>query len=197
MKIDRMLFPIETLGPGMRLVIWTKGCSKQCYKCANPELWDAQGARDVSPKEIAKIIRNIHTQTPVDGITFTGGDPLEQAEDLLELLKEIKPLVEDILVYTGYTYECLKKAWSWEKLLCLEKYVSVLIDGPYVEERNDNTCPLRGSDNQRIFFLDEKYKESYEEYLSKGRKIQNVYMGNRLISVGIHNRNEVEEHEEA
>lgn len=190
MRLDRLLFPIETLGPGKRLVIWTKGCSKHCEKCANPELWDSEGAKDVSVEEIARIILNIHRETPVDGITISGGDPLEQAEELLELLELIKPEIADILVYTGYYYEELEKSWPQEMLARLEKNVTVLIDGPYIDERNDNTCPLRGSTNQSLLFFDEGHREIYEKYLKKGRKIQNVYMGNRLISVGIHNKNE-------
>ena len=196
MKIDRLLFPIETLGPGKRLVIWTKGCSKHCYRCANPELWDAENAREISVKELAGIIHNIHSQTPVEGLTFTGGDPLEQAEELLELLTELKDIIPDILVYTGYTYGELQAEWPEEMLKRLEQYVSVLIDGPYIDEKN-NACPLRGSDNQELYFFDKNYEAQYREYLTRGRKIQNVFMGNSLISVGIHNRNEDREDEEA
>jgi anaerobic ribonucleoside-triphosphate reductase activating protein len=196
MKIDRLLFPIETLGPGNRLVIWTKGCHKHCYKCANPELWDAECAREISVKELAGIVRNIHLQTPIEGLTFTGGDPLEQAEELLDLLAELKEIIPDILVYTGYVYEELKADWSSEMLKRLEQYVSVLIDGPYIDEKN-NSCPLRGSDNQNIYIWDERYEARYREYLTGDRKIQNVYMGNRLISVGMHSRNEDREDEKA
>lgn len=196
MKIDRLLFPIETLGPGKRMVIWTKGCSKHCYKCANPELWDAEGARDISVKELAGIVQNIHLQTPIEGLTFTGGDPLEQAEELLDLLAELKESIPDILVYTGYVYEELRADWSPEMRKRLEQYVSVLIDGPYIDAKNNN-CPLRGSDNQNIYIWDKRYEEQYREYLTGERKIQNVYMGNRLISVGMHSRNEDREDEKA
>lgn len=197
MKLDRLLFPIETLGPGKRLVIWTKGCSKHCEKCANPELWEAKGAKEIPAGEIAGIILNIHKETPVDGITISGGDPLEQAEELFALLKIVKPFIDDILVYTGFYHWQLQEQWSAEWLEKLEENISVLIDGPYVDGQNDNTCPLRGSANQSLIFFDEKYRKVYQTYLNRGRKIQNVYMGNRLISVGIHNRNEGECDEKA
>ena len=197
MKIDRILFPIETLGPGKRLVIWTRGCSKHCEHCANPELWDSGGGREVSAGEIAQIILNIHRETPIDGITISGGDPLEQAQELLELLEAVKGDIEDILVYTGYEYEELKDIHQPEYINRLEQNISVLIDGPYVDRLNDSACTLRGSTNQRLWYFDEKYRDRYERYLQEGRKIQNVYMGKRLISVGIHNRNEEEGYEEA
>lgn len=38
MQIDRLLYPVHSLGPGNRLVIWVRGCKKRCFNCANPEL---------------------------------------------------------------------------------------------------------------------------------------------------------------
>ena len=70
----------------------------------------------------------------------------------------------------------------------LESLVSVLIDGPYIDEQNDERCVLRGSSNQCIYYFDEDRRKDYETYLRSGRKIQNIVMGDRLISVGIHNR---------
>ncbi len=46
MQIDRVLFPITTLGPGNRIGIWTIGCPHKCYNCSNPELWDANVNKD-------------------------------------------------------------------------------------------------------------------------------------------------------
>ena len=77
MQIDRLLFPITTLGPGNRLVIWTIGCSKHCFNCANPELWEKNPKKEIDIYELVKIIKqSVGTQT-IEGITITGGDPLE------------------------------------------------------------------------------------------------------------------------
>ena len=55
-----------------------------------------------------------------------------------------------------------------------------------IKERNHGLT-LRGSDNQRIFVLNEQYRETYQEYLSSEKsKIQNFLDGNSVISVGIH-----------
>lgn len=191
MFIDRILFPVETLGPGNRLVIWTRGCSKHCIGCANPELWSTKNARNYSIEDIFKIIKNIYSKTPFDGITISGGDPLEQKEDLLALVEMVSDITDDILVYTGYELEELKEILSCDELEKLYSNVSVLIDGTYKEELNTPEIVLRGSSNQNIYFFKEKYKNIYSEYMKQGRLVQNIYMGERLVSIGIHNRNGV------
>ncbi len=188
MYIDRILAPIEALGPGKRLVIWTAGCTKHCKGCANPELWSTAGAKNISVSDIARIAENIKRNTDYTGITISGGDPLEQREEILELLGKLKKIAGDILVYTGYVLEDIEKEWSAEEVERLKTTVTVLIDGPYIEDLNTPEAVLRGSANQRLIFFDRQYEKAYEAYMKEGRKIQNVYMGSRLVSVGIHNR---------
>ena len=191
MYIDRILAPIETLGPGKRLVIWTRGCTKHCKKCANPELWSTEGARDYPVDLIFNIVKKVCLKEQIEGITISGGDPLEQKKECLLLLQKLRPLCGDIIVYTGYTYAQLEKTWRTDELEILRRNVSVLIDGPYIDALNDDKVMLRGSTNQKLIFFDQTLIPVYEEYFSKGRTIQNVYMGDQLISVGIHNRREV------
>lgn len=192
MYLARILTQIETLGPGKRLVIWVKGCSKHCAGCANPELWSVSGSRNYNVKDIVQIIKNLYQASPFDGITISGGDPLEQYEELILLLEELNQLTEDILIYTGYTYQEVCKVIPKAELQKLLQQIAVLIDGRYVEALNTTDAVLRGSKNQKIIYVKESYRERYEEYLRDGRKIQNVYMGEQLISVGIHDRKEKE-----
>ncbi len=64
--------------------------------------------------------------------------------------------------------------------------ISVLIDGEYIEELNDNSL-LRGSSNQNIIILDEKKKDRYEYYLrTETNRIQNFFVADGVVSVGIH-----------
>jgi anaerobic ribonucleoside-triphosphate reductase activating protein len=69
-------------GPGNRFVLWTQGCSKGCSECFNPETWSNNIFKELSPKQIFELIKNFE----VDGVTISGGDPLEQEDELLELL---------------------------------------------------------------------------------------------------------------
>lgn len=188
MYIDRILAPITTLGPGNRLVIWTKGCSKHCKNCANPELWNIDGAKDYPVREVVQIVKNILRREQISGITISGGDPLEQKEEILLLINELSMLVDDILIYTGFTLDYIEKTWDEQDLNILKNKVSALIDGPYIDEKNIETVVLRGSLNQNIYFFKPEYEKAYTTYMKSGRKVQNVYMGDKLISVGIHNR---------
>ncbi len=180
MYVSRILYPVKVLGPGQRIGIWMSGCIHKCPGCSNPELWSMNEKSLTTGNDVMRMIHSISAHHPIDGFTITGGDPFLQPEALRELLPQLAQISEDILVYTGYQYEQLS---HYEDIL---KYVSVLIDGPYIEERNHGE-PLRGSDNQRIFFLKKSYKESYKPILSQeNSQIQNFNTGEGIISVGIH-----------
>lgn len=188
MYIDRIIYPIYTLGPKKRIAIWFSGCSKRCKGCANPELWERKKSQAISLNNVKKILENAINKNDVEGITFTGGDPLEQdGLEMLELVKFLKKFENvDILVYTGYLKKEVEKKENIKEML---KLIDVLIDGRYVEKLNDNMVKLRGSSNQKIYYINENKTKLYEKYMKdNGRKLQNVYYNNKLISIGIHNR---------
>ena len=188
MQIDRIFYPIKSLGPGDRLVIWTVGCTKRCYMCSNKELWESNKAKDFEIESMVELINRTLEGRIIDGITITGGDPLEQYDELVELLRLLKNLTDDILIYTGYTIEELIDIIGTKAFCEFTELCSVLIDGKYRDELNDGKCVLRGSTNQIIHFFDESLCEKYDKYINQGRKIQNIFSDNRLISIGIHNR---------
>jgi anaerobic ribonucleoside-triphosphate reductase activating protein len=188
MLISRVLHPITTLGPGERLAIWTIGCTKRCMHCANPDLWNIDYSRDVNIYEFIESIEAALGNNKVDGVTITGGDPLEQVAELNILLSNLRYITDDILVFTGYTLDEVQSELSSDDYKTLIDNVSVLVTGRYVDDLNDNTCPLRGSSNQQLVFFDESKKSIYRDYLNRNRIIQNVYIGSRMLSVGIHNK---------
>ena len=86
MRAARILYPVETLGPGRRAGIWTCGCDRHCPGCANPELWDREAYGEMKPADIVRVIETLEREGgAVDGITITGGEPFEQAEELAAL----------------------------------------------------------------------------------------------------------------
>lgn len=181
MYVARVLYPVEVLGPGKRVGIWFCGCPRQCKGCSNPELWEFQERYKTTPQYIYELVLQIDKKHPIDGFTITGGDPMYQAEDLQELIKLLRSISKDILVYTGYD----RSELSAESL----SGIAVLIDGEYIESRNKN-CILRGSDNQTIHILDARYMERYNVYFSTAEnQIQNFMTSDGVVSVGIHKPN--------
>ena len=178
MFVARILYPVEVLGPGKRVGIWFCGCGHRCEGCCNPELWEFQERYRTTPETVFDLIRTLAETHPIDGFTISGGDPMYQPQALRRLLKLLKTISDDILVYTGYQLEALPPQ-------ALEN-ISVLIDGPYIEARNDNSF-LRGSSNQRIHILEETHREKYRAYLENGsNQIQNFTTADGIVSVGIH-----------
>lgn len=178
MYVARILYPVKVLGPGDRIGIWLCGCKHKCKGCSNPELWECDDKYKTTVDNVLELINNIVANNHVDGFTITGGEPMFQYDELMILISKLKIISDDIIVYTGYTKEELDR-----KNL---EGIAVLIDGKYIEELNDDTF-LRGSSNQKVYILNEKYRRFYDEYLESGKnQIQNFTLKDGTISVGIH-----------
>ena len=134
-------------GPGFRTSIYCAGCAHECKGCHNPQSWDFNGGEEMTTEEIMKIIE----ADPYADVTFSGGDPMYQAEGFIELARAIRERTnKTIWCYTGFTYEALLKMPKQKELLEL---IDVLVDGPYVESLRDPDLLFRGSSNQRIISL--------------------------------------------
>ena len=187
MYLARILYPVEVLGCGKRVGVWLDGCPHHCKGCSNPELWETQPRYRVDDLTAVKLIKKITSENPVDGFTVTGGEPFFQPCSLDILTAELHSVSDDILVYTGYTLTELHQMRSQYVENVLSR-IAVLIDGRYIAELNNN-CAMRGSENQKVHILNEKYRSAYRNYMRQENKIQNFMTGNSVISVGIHNKN--------
>ena len=140
-------------GPGIRFAVFCQGCAHDCPGCHNPETHDFNGGYDCS---IDRIVGEIDKNPLLDGVTFTGGDPVYQAEAFCRLAEELKKRSLNILMYTGFTYEELLKMRKENPYVgLLLDSVDYLIDGRYEEERRDLTLNFRGSSNQRFIDMNE------------------------------------------
>lgn len=192
MKVGRILTPVHALGPGERIGLWTQGCSKNCPGCISPEL-QSFDAPNIQPVKIAEILLRLAEQKKYHRLTISGGDPFEQPEDLKVVLELVREQFDDILIYTGYTYEELINMENKQDNLEILKNTDVLIDGRYIENKNNKQCILRGSDNQRIIFINEHVKKDYQIYLQEPRKMEIFRHDDKIILVGIRNREETDE----
>lgn len=135
-------------GEGIRAVIWTQGCSHKCPGCHNPQTHSFEDGFLLDIEEVKDQIDALEGQ---DGITFSGGDPLYQVEECLELAKYIKEKKMNIWCYTGFTYETLiNLSKKNSKIIEFLNTIDVLIDGPFMLELKSLDCVFRGSTNQRI-----------------------------------------------
>ena len=137
-------------GPGNRFVLWTQGCSKGCSECFNPETWSNNIYKELSPTQIFELIKDFE----VDGVTISGGDPLEQEDELLELLMLLSTmrLRKGVILFSGFTRAEISSNFIREQCL---KYIDVLIDGRY-EKNLKIDFSLRGSSNQEFYFFSNK-----------------------------------------
>lgn len=190
MIVGRVLSPVHSLGPGERVCVWTQGCQRKCNGCISPELQGRTG-NDIDNYRLAHLVQIVAEKGNCNGLTISGGEPFEQAESLLEILKPLRSVFSDILVYTGFTLEeILSGDVGKEGIECLQ-LIDVLIDGPYVKELNRPDCVLRGSTNQTIHFLNKEKEQKYLAYMSKGRIIESFIHNNSTILTGIINEVEL------
>ncbi|MBZ4654130.1 MAG: Ribonucleotide reductase of class (anaerobic), activating protein [Peptococcaceae bacterium] len=137
-------------GPGVRFVVFTQGCPHHCPGCHNPETWDPSGGKEMTLKEILKLIKK--KLKNIRGITLSGGDPFLQAAEMAALAREAKKLGLDVVTYTGYTYEELLAidGPGFKELL---EVTDILVDGPFLIQYRDIGLAYRGSSNQRVIDL--------------------------------------------
>lgn len=79
-------------GPGIRFVIFMQGCILRCQFCHNPDTWDTTQGTEYTPEQLMNEIVKYKSYMNYTGggVTFTGGEPLLQAEFILEACKLCK-----------------------------------------------------------------------------------------------------------
>lgn len=141
-------------GDGLRVVLWVAGCSHHCKECQNPITWNPDGGISFEEENLQELFHELD-QDYVDGITFSGGDPLhennrEEITKLAKLIREKYPN-KTIWLYTGYIWEDVQE---WDIL----KYIDVLVDGRFELAQRDVTLQWKGSANQRVIDVQDSLK---------------------------------------
>ncbi len=135
-------------GPGARFVVWLQGCTLGCPGCFNPTTHDAHGGVERSIEDIAAELPD-----DVEGLTLSGGEPLQQADAAVALLELARARGLSTLAFSGYSIDEIRALPRGPDVLA---QLDVLIDGRYVAGERLATG-LRGSANQRIQLLTARY----------------------------------------
>ncbi len=133
-------------GDGLRIVVWFQGCLFACPGCHNEDTWAIDGGSVYLIDDVIEEIINLNHKH-IDGITFSGGDPLFQSGALLKIMEGIKHLNLNTWLYSGEIYENLIKQ---KDFLAIRPHLDVLVDGRFVLKNLDLQLKYRGSSNQRL-----------------------------------------------
>ncbi len=138
------------LGPGWRAGLWVQGCRLHCPGCIAPEWLSDHANRLITPERLAK---ELLADPRTSGFTISGGEPFLQPGGLSAMLREARRMRDiDVICYTGFLLAELVDNPPSSEVFDLLDQLDVLIDGPYIQERNRGVG-LRGSDNQGVHRL--------------------------------------------
>ncbi len=173
-SLDRRCLNVATIdrlstvnGPGVRFAIWLQGCRLGCPGCVNREM-QPEVIRQSWP--VDALAQGILATRGIEGVTYTGGEPTLQAEGLVRLSEQLRPAGLSIVCYSGHTREELEQSgdpWLLRLLACAD----ILIDGPYVAAAAASLL-WRGSRNQRVHFLTDRYGDWASRLESAAAQVQ-------------------------
>lgn len=141
-------------GPGMRFVLWLQGCSLGCPGCFNPATHAVEPRQVLQVGELVAMILAQGDRDRIEGVTLSGGEPLEQPEGALALVAALRAQTSlSILIFSGYTIEEIRAQPLGPAIL---QHIDVLVDGRYRAGQRLGHG-LRGSHNQQIHLLSDRY----------------------------------------
>jgi anaerobic ribonucleoside-triphosphate reductase activating protein len=163
--INKIHWPVTTLGPGRRLGIWFQGCSIGCPGCLSLDTWSTP---EESWTTVARVLEAVEgpLRAGLSGITISGGEPFDQPQALLGLLYGLRALFADranaqdkgeldILCYSGRPLGQLRS--NHQSVLA---ELDAVISDPF-SRHTPTRLPWRGSANQRLTLLSDLARKRY------------------------------------
>ena len=112
-------------GPGLRLTLWVQGCALNCKGCFNQTTHARVASTLISVHDLAKKINAMD----IAGVTLSGGEPLDQAPALEQLIHAVDG-EKNWILYTGYTP---KEIFQNEAMIRVVKAVDLTLAGRYLQ----------------------------------------------------------------
>jgi len=157
MQIAQVVPCTEAEGPGKRFAVWFQGCPLRCPGCCNPEFLPFKGGQTKTVDEMTHWMERTRDEEGIEGITLLGGEPFAHAVPGVALARTARDLGLSTMVFSGYLLEDLQ-ARTDPEISELIGLTDILVDGPYDRDNPDNERRWIGSTNQRIHFLNERYR---------------------------------------
>lgn len=143
-------------GPGVRVSIFMQGCAFHCKNCFNPETWDFEGGKEFTDETIERVLELCGNEN-ITGLSILGGEPMHpnNIEGTTKLAKAFKQKYPNktLWAWSGFLFENRVKDQE------VAKYLDVLVDGQYVDEKRNPTLKWKGSENQRVIDVQKSLKE--------------------------------------
>jgi anaerobic ribonucleoside-triphosphate reductase activating protein len=153
LRIHQWIPESRANGPGLRAVIWVQGCSLGCPGCFNPQTHPRHGGEAVRVDDLLDELKTLEGQ--IEGLTISGGEPLQQMPALLELLEKLRRETRlSVLIFTGFTWDEVQRMPYRTELLT---NLDVLIAGRFKASKR-LAQGLIGSSNKTAHFLTQRYK---------------------------------------
>jgi anaerobic ribonucleoside-triphosphate reductase activating protein len=187
-NVSKTLMHSRANGPGVRAVIWVQGCTIGCDGCYSLSTHPHRKVNLVNPIELAKGVCSIEG---IEGITLSGGEPFEQSEAVAEFLRSVKEIRPElsIFIFTGHEVSFLQQSTN-NHVQTVLGIADMLSSGPFVAELYDINLLWRGSSNQQLVYLSDRYSVDNEPAWSSTSPVEEIHMHTqRLEYTGFKGKN--------
>jgi anaerobic ribonucleoside-triphosphate reductase activating protein len=177
MRIHNRVESTRVNGPGIRACVWVQGCLLRCAGCWNPQTHDFSAGETLSVGQLAEWILSLKD---IEGVTFSGGEPMHQAPAIYVLIDVLKMHRQDLSfgMFTGYSeteldkgaYKYLESGTDLPELRfdgatptwwsMLKKRLDFVVAGRFVDTQKTTQLPMVSSLNQKLLLLSDRYRES-------------------------------------
>lgn len=185
-QVNRVAAPVTVLGPGRRIGLWVQGCVLACPGCASVDTWDPAAGRTHDVDELSATIVAEILRRGLDGLTLTGGEPLDQAPALAELVGNVRGRLTalregpelDVLMFTGYPLTVARKRAGglWELL-------DAAVCGRYRQDLPGNQT-LLASSNQELAVISSGGALRYPP-TEEANRMQILMSEGELVMIGL------------
>ena len=121
--------------------------------------------------QVSRLAEEFIALQGIEGLTFSGGEPMMQAAALTELVDQVRACHDlSIVCYSGFPLEYLRRNGTPTQHELIKR-LDILIDGPYLRRRHTD-LRWRGSDNQQVHFLSPRYRHLAQVVQERGSWIE-------------------------